>query len=267
MAGRARKKARCMNTRNRPSSTQEDLVHTDSESEQEVNATTNTATMVNKNSPPPLTQNTANAVKTLFLIKQEERHEFLHNSDNKAGYQALEDGTKVWGMTQEQREADNSVIEQECNENHSPQQQQQQQQQQSTARIVRVNPCKKPISTTPPNSILTIARNSTTAPPFAPTPATATTTTVAILPSPLEQSVDSDEDIVSFLANNLIEDDCMLFTEEERATVRQYQSRQKRHQMRESEDCNRIPVLRNSQRLRWSAYATLAGNGTSQILQ
>ena len=91
MAAPQRKKARRMNTRNRPSSTQEELVDTESENEDNVSTTTsNTATIVNENTPPPLTQNTASAVEALFLIKQEEKYKFNHNSANRAGYQVLE---------------------------------------------------------------------------------------------------------------------------------------------------------------------------------
>ena len=219
MTGRPCKKARRMNTRNRPSSTQEELVDTDSENESEqsndLTTTRATATIVNENTPPPLTQNTANVVEALFMIKAEERHEFLHNSANAHGFQELEDGTKVWGMTQEQREAENSTILQQYNENNNPQQQQLPQQQ--VPRIAPVNPYTKPKAVNPQNSTLAIATNSTTIIPFSPAPTTATT--AAVLPSGVPPEDDSDEDIVSFLANNMIEDDCMLFTEEERATI------------------------------------------------
>jgi len=72
-----RKKARRMNARNRPSSTQEELVDTDSDDDivLEVNATTTTMTPFGKENRPPLlapvlTQGTANAAETLFLIKK-----------------------------------------------------------------------------------------------------------------------------------------------------------------------------------------------------
>jgi len=200
-----RKKARRMNTRNRPSSTQEELVDTDSDDDivLEVNATTTATTPFGKENRPPLltpvlTQGTANAVETLFLIKQEERHEFLHNSANKAGYQVLEDGTKVWGVTREQQLLLDSTPEPE-------------QQQQITRK--RVGPIANPYA------------KPTTTPSTRPTNSTATTATRASVPLPPcpppedQSESDSDDDLAKHISANLIEDDCMLYTEEERKTI------------------------------------------------
>ena len=222
MAGPRRKKARTtrrMETRNRKSSTQEDiLVDTSEESEQEATPrrlTRRTATTANENTPPTLTQNTASAVEALFLIKQEEQHEFTHNSANKAGFQVLDDGTKVWGMTQEQKEAEDSVIEEE-----------QQRITRNATTKTPVNPylIRRPFNTTekradPPASQpspLPIQTNITTATPSPPTTIVATTT--VNLPPP-EDEDDSDDDLAKVISSNLVDDDCMLFSEEERKTL------------------------------------------------
>jgi len=215
-----------MNACNRPSSTQEDiLADASEESEQEDESpplTRRRATTANENTPPPLTQNTANTVETLFLIKQEERHEFLHNSANKAGYQVLEDGTKAWGLTQEQREALDSTTGQEdeaTKENTSPSV--------ITRKGPPVNPYikPKPKARSDPPASQTIAITSTP-PPTGTNASTAiarsTTTTLATLPSPPvyeDSDDDSNEDIAKNISSNLIDDDCMLFSEKECKTL------------------------------------------------
>jgi len=225
---RPRKKARTgtrrMETRNRKSSTQEDdtLVDTSEESEQEeesLTLTRRTATTVNENT---LTQNTASAVEALFMIKQEEQHEFTHNSANRAGYQVLDDGTKVWGMTQEQREADQSTIGQEeeaTKENTPPAV--------FTRKSPPVNPYAKPKARAdPPASqtialtpLASIATNQTTA--IARTTTTNLATTASLPPEDEsdDDSDDDDEDVAKNMSNSLVEDDCMLFSDEERKTL------------------------------------------------
>jgi len=211
-----RKKARIVrrvSTRNRPSSTQEVLVDTESESKEDndVTTTSNAATTANENTPPPLTQNTANAVEALFLIKQEEQCEFKHNSANAAGYEELEDGTKVWGMTQEQREADDSAIEQQV----------------AIARKTPpVNPHMKKRPADPPASQSSQQLIAITPPPIGTnattaiaTSSTAIVATTANLPPDNDSDDDSDEELAKTMSSNLIDDDCMLFSEEERKTL------------------------------------------------
>jgi len=207
-----------MNTRNRPSSTQEDvLVDTSEESEQEDESpllTRQRATTAIENTPPPLTQNTASAVEALFLIKQEEQHEFTHNSANKQGPTTCDDGMVVYGMTQEQREAANSAIEQE------------QQQPQIRRKIPVANPylIRRPFNATtradpPASQPSPIPTNTTTATPSPPTAIVATTTATASLPPTEEDNSDSDDDLAKAISSNLVDDDCMLFSEEERKTL------------------------------------------------
>jgi len=220
MAGRLRKKARRMETRTRPSSTQDPFYETsDEESKQEVNDSTTTSPFStqdeNKNPNSVLTQRTGDAVEALFLIKQEERHEFIHNSANKQGPTTYDDGMFVYGMTQEQREAVNSATEEE---------QQQPQQQKITRKPPQVNPYKKarvdppssqPLITPPPTRAVT--RNSTTGTPIDLTTTLATTDSLPLSrdrpPVAHEDSDDdSDEEIAKSISSNLIEDDCMLFS-------------------------------------------------------
>jgi len=213
-----RKKARItrrVSTRNIPSSTQEVLIDTDSESEDD-NASTMTvanATTANENTPPPLTQNTASAVEHLFLIKQEEKYEHTHNSATRFGNQVYDDGMVVYGTPQEQCKAADSAIEQE---------------QQITRKYkVVANPYAKKIPADPPASQPSPhpprATNATTATPSPLTNIAATTAivaTTASFPSSADDSDDdSDDEIAKTISSNLIEDDCMLFSEEERKTL------------------------------------------------
>jgi len=169
--------------------------------------TTPMATTANENTPPVMTQNTVSAVETLFLIKQEERCKFLHNSANKTGHQALEDGTKARGMTREQREADDSAIEQQAAIARKPH---------------PVNPHTKKMPSDPPVSQPSpppfIGTNATTA---TPSQSTAVVATTASLPREDGDNSDddSDEELAKTMSSNLINNDCMLFLEEERRTL------------------------------------------------
>jgi len=217
-----RKQARRVATSNTPSSTQDPLVDTDSEEskqEEDFVFTTSSPETDKENQPPPvLTQRAGDAAEALFLIKQEERHEFHNNSANRFGRQVLDDGTQVWGMTAEQKAANDSVIDEDLN---------QWQQQQITRKRPQVNPHAKKARVDPPSSQPTITpprvTTTTTTTPTPPTTALATTVLPSAQKSPPvaeeEEEFDSDDDIAKSMSSNLIDDDCMLFSEEERKTL------------------------------------------------